>query len=294
VGDALKPEELESGEGESPQATSEDSQTVEIESEAAPVEEVSWTDDRIDHLKTTDPLSVLLEHERHIAGDGVASTLFLVDRYLPDALLPTYEYFRDIFLRALSTVGILPLTSVPGSESEAKKQAYQKAETALRDAQSNLETEQRALEKLFDQEHGFGPRGEWKKLDQTCISKDTGEYTYSLCFFGQATQKSNLGGMSNSLGNFKSWNRDISFTAGEHGYYTKQYYEDGAKCWNGPYRSVKLELSCGTENALLSIAEPEKCEYHFTGTSPALCWPDEELEAALREGVVTGHSKEDF
>lgn len=69
--DALKPEEeLKSGEGESPQATSEDPQAVETESEAAPVEEVSWTDDRIDDLKATDPLSVLLEHERHIAGSA--------------------------------------------------------------------------------------------------------------------------------------------------------------------------------------------------------------------------------
>jgi len=41
--------------------------------------------------------------------------VFVVERYLPDAVLPTYEYLRDIFFRALSTVGILPLTSVPGT-----------------------------------------------------------------------------------------------------------------------------------------------------------------------------------
>ena len=32
-------------------------------------------------------------------------------------------------------------------------------------------------------------------------------------------------------------------------------------------------MSCGTENALLSVSEPEKCEYHLHGTSPALCLP---------------------
>lgn len=32
-------------------------------------------------------------------------------------------------------------------------------------------------------------------------------------------------------------------------------------------------MSCGTENALLSVGEPEKCEYEFTVTSPALCLP---------------------
>lgn len=31
---------------------------------------------------------------------------------------------------------------------------------------------------------------------------------------------------------------------------------------------------CGTENALLAISEPEKCEYRVTGTTPALCTLD--------------------
>lgn len=38
---------------------------------------------------------------------------------------------------------------------------------------------------------------------------------------------------------------------------------------------LQLKLSCGTENELLSVAEPEKCEYHFVGKTPALCWPTE-------------------
>ena len=35
----------------------------------------------------------------------------------------------------------------------------------------------------------------------------------------------------------------------------------------------QLIWTCGTENALLSVQELEKCEYQFTGTSPALCLP---------------------
>jgi hypothetical protein len=34
----------------------------------------------------------------------------------------------------------------------------------------------------------------------------------------------------------------------------------------------QLDLTCGTENALLTVAELEKCEYLFTGTTPALCF----------------------
>ena len=45
--------------------------------------------------------------------------------------------------------------------------------------------------------------------------------------------------------------------------------------------SSQLDMSCGTENALLSVAEPEKCEYEFKITSPALCLP---LSAAEEKG----------
>jgi protein kinase C substrate 80K-H len=57
-----------------------------------------------------------------------------------------------------------------------------------------------------------------------------------------------------------------------------------AKCWNGPMRSATVELSCGTTNALLSISEPEKCEYRFKATSPALCWPLD-VTSGTKEGV---------
>jgi protein kinase C substrate 80K-H len=46
-------------------------------------------------------------------------------------------------------------------------------------------------------------------------------------------------------------------------------------------RSATVELSCGTTNALLSISEPEKCEYRFKATSPALCWP---INSSVEEG----------
>ena len=32
-------------------------------------------------------------------------------------------------------------------------------------------------------------------------------------------------------------------------------------------------MSCGLENVVLSVSEPEKCEYAFKVTSPALCLP---------------------
>lgn len=39
-----------------------------------------------------------------------------------------------------------------------------------------------------------------------------------------------------------------------------------------------MDLSCGTSNELLSVIEPEKCEYLFKVTSPAVCFPREEKD----------------
>ena len=93
--------------------------------------------------------------------------------------------------------------------------------------------------------------------------------------------------------NFASWNPSPGVVEGSAEYYSTQMYSHGTRCWNGPERSVKvpsfsyldfyspnnrsqLDLTCGTENVLLTITELEKCEYLFTGTTPALCLPLED------------------
>lgn len=53
----------------------------------------------------------------------------------------------------------------------------------------------------------------------------TPSYTYELCFFGTATQKSNKDHSSNNLGHFVEWNPAAK--AGEYEYYTKMAYRNG-------------------------------------------------------------------
>ena len=124
-------------------------------------------------------------------------------------------------------------------------------------------------------------------------------YTYELCFFGKATQKNNRDGSSNHLGWVKrtatltpalshsgkrrSPRGHLTTTRGSTiamgGGLREACADPSARCWNGPMRSVTVDLTCGTTNTILSISEPEKCEYHMKATSPALCWPlDPELD----------------
>jgi hypothetical protein len=75
------------------------------------------------------------------------------------------------------------------------------AEESLKTAQTAFSSAQTALADMAEK---FGPKGEWKKLEGTCVEKDLGEYTYELCWFGDVKQKSNKGGATNNLGYVES------------------------------------------------------------------------------------------
>lgn len=48
-------------------------------------------------------------------------------------------------------------------------------------------------------------------------------------------------------------------------------HENGAQCWNGPKRSLKVELYCALENEIRSVVELEMCVYQFEVGTPAVC-----------------------
>lgn len=63
--------------------------------------------------------------------------------------------------------------------------------------------------------------------------------------------------------------------------YSVHSHTHGTRCWNGPDRSVKVFFECGSENEILSVTEPEKCEYHFTAKSPAVCQSIPDMEETV-------------
>lgn len=119
-----------------------------------------------------------------------------------------------------------------------------------------------------------------------CINKEQGDYTYELCIFGRATQKSNKDHSSHLLGTFSGWNTNPHVPKSDPQYWSQQLYNRGLKCWNGPERSVTVDFECGLQNEILSVSEPEKCAYEFKATTPALCWPDAELGAGDNKSKV--------
>ena len=94
---------------------------------------------------------------------------------------------------------IFPYIFIIDSSTSKARTALQNAENELRTLRKEKESAQKDIARLFDPEW-YGSEGEWKKLDGQCLSKDTGEYTYEVCMFGEARQKPNKGGSTHSLG----------------------------------------------------------------------------------------------
>ncbi|RKO91650.1 glucosidase II beta subunit-like-domain-containing protein [Blyttiomyces helicus] len=82
----------------------------------------------------------------------------------------------------------------------AKDQAdiFRKELSEARDALRTFEKERDEINRRasFD----YGEKGEFDKLDGLCLSADTPEYTYEICLFSSATQKSKTGGSNTNLG----------------------------------------------------------------------------------------------
>ncbi|KAJ4492732.1 endoplasmic reticulum protein [Lentinula edodes] len=245
----------------------------------------------LDDLLNSDYISLLLEHDEYVQSPPEGSVLFDIASYLPDSVVPQYEEFKETILSLLVSFGIIKSETSSSTDTSRSRQALTDAENELNKVKKEKENAENDLKEIFNI-HGYGLEGEWKKVDGTCLRTENGDYTYEVCLFGEAKQIPNKGGSTFSLGKFASWNPSPDIKPGDEAYYQKQIYNRGTRCWNGPERNVVLLLSCGTENTLNSVVELEKCEYQFTGTTPALCRPLDSFEG--RNGKKSNAGKDEL
>ncbi|KAJ3113827.1 hypothetical protein HDU96_002869 [Phlyctochytrium bullatum] len=169
----------------------------------------------------------------------------------------------------------------PSEEAQLLRADPPKARAKLSEAESRKSQLENQLEDLKRKETlDYGPEGEWEKLEGQCITFDTPEYTYEVCFHKNASQKAKSGG-STDLGRFTRFGAR-SGSVDESKKYLYMVFEHGQHCWNGPARSVEVELECGTENKILTVTEPSKCEYAMRVTSPNACIAIDRAEKASK------------
>mmetsp|Transcript_35164 Transcript_35164/g.99150 ORF Transcript_35164/g.99150 Transcript_35164/m.99150 type:complete len:562 (-) Transcript_35164:74-1759(-) len=124
------------------------------------------------------------------------------------------------------------------------------AEDELRNLEDDLDEVSELAEMDFGAEHEFYP------LHDECFSINHEKYEYKVCFFDTAKQD------RTKLGKFDAdaWASDkttVRFTGG-------QWCMDKS-------RTATVHLQCGKNNEMVSVTEPERCEYEFLFRTPALC-----------------------
>ena len=135
-------------------------------------------------------------------------------------------------------------------------------ETVVHVEQEDIESLKNEIAKIKeDLKKDYGTDDILRSVKSQWIKKRLGGYSYNIGFLDSIYQDSILiGRYSRIEGN-------------------KLIYDQGAKCWNGPRRSGVVEMICGPKNDLISIAEPEKCEYYLELMTPIAC--NEMLEEEL-------------
>ena len=217
---------------------------------------------------------------KYIPGISTSSTSNSVKVYRFEAYLPTsVRDWLDQKLRSLRVIlvenGVLAPTRSPDGESkelEDARNALKAAQDSLNDNKNQLNSHQEDLRKEYGVDDVF------RALKGQCISKDSGEYTYELCWLDQTKQKSKKGGSQTMMGSFVSFDKVMvddelppdgkGLGSGER---VALRYENGQHCWNGPNRSTLVVLACAEKDELWKITEEEKCVYRMEVGTPAVC-----------------------
>ncbi|KAJ9632482.1 hypothetical protein H2203_000887 [Taxawa tesnikishii (nom. ined.)] len=166
-------------------------------------------------------------------------------------------------------------TEAEGAEPKAVTDAHNRLKAArdeLDGARNSLNTHKEDLSKEY------GPSDVFRALKGQCISTDSGEYTYEVCFMERTNQKPKKGGGHTSMGNFVRLDKimvDEELPADGRGVGSGERivmkHENGQHCWNGPNRSTTVVLACAEKDEIWKIVEEEKCVYRMEVGTPAVC-----------------------
>ncbi|POS83485.1 hypothetical protein EPUL_004016, partial [Erysiphe pulchra] len=217
-------------------------------------------------------------------GDSDNSVLYKFEEYLPRPIR-TWIDAKLVDLRIyLIDNGFLP--SITTEEIETKelteaREAFEGTSNEIDLKKSDKDQKQADLTKDYGKDEVF------RALEGHCIEKDSGEYTYELCWLKETKQKSKKNGMEIRMGTFASFDKAKVETNGIESTEDGQVifglslgpdsineqltlkYDNGQNCWNGPSRETLVVLSCAVENIIWKINEFEKCKYRMDVGSPA-------------------------
>jgi protein kinase C substrate 80K-H len=99
-------------------------------------------------------------------------------------------------------------------------------------------------------------------LSDQCFKTTADKYTYEICIFSKAKQDGSV-----DLGEMKGDDDSVLVLNNR----TFMKFTGGERCWNGPSRSMTVELLCGEREDLFDVQEPARCEYRSKFFTPIAC-----------------------
>ena len=126
----------------------------------------------------------------------------------------------------------------------------------------------------------YGADSELAALAGECLKGTVDAYEYELCPFDKAVQvERDHHSRRTNLGKWAGYETDAN------GIVSAMHFDGGVPCPNGVARKVDATLVCGATQAVLSVEEPNMCEYVARVSTPLACSEGgrAELEAFLAE-----------
>ncbi|KAL3427765.1 glucosidase II beta subunit-like protein [Phlyctema vagabunda] len=201
--------------------------------------------------------------------------LYKFEEYLPEPVREWVHSKMSALRVMLIENGILADNIDSKSESvlvTSARAAYQSVTDEVTEKSSKVGDLERDLSK------DYGPADIFRALKGSCVSKDSGEYTYELCWLDKTTQKSKKGGGHTGMGNYVRLDKmevDDEIAADGKGLGKGErlvlHYENGQHCWNGPNRQTIVVLGCAEKDEIWKVVEQEKCSYRMDVGTPAVC-----------------------
>lgn len=143
-----------------------------------------------------------------------------------------------------------PPSDYTSEEANNARNKYNDKNDEVKEILDNYNSKLKEIEVIEENKDDYALLG----IVDECISENVDKYKYEICFMKTIKQDSVL------MGNYDHRENNNIY-----------YYLHGEKCWNGPERSVKVEVVCGIENKILNVAEPSTCIYEMKFQTPVIC-----------------------
>ncbi|KAF7894765.1 uncharacterized protein EAF01_010215 [Botrytis porri] len=254
--------------------------------DASEAEDTESQDAAVDETAKAENDGIEWETWENDEEESDVDALYKFEEYLPESIRAwVHQKVTDLRIILIEN-GVLADNANSGSESKS----VQDARNAYQAVSDDVGAKQNTLSNLkSDLEKDYGVDDIFRALKGSCVSKDSGEYDYELCWMEKTSQKSKKGGGNTGMGNFVRFDKievdeevDAEGKGLGKGVRTTLVYENGQHCWNGPNRATTVVLACAEKDEIWKVVEMEKCNYRMDVGTPAVC-----------ERVVKGGPKKD-